>query len=188
MPGMDNGWVRNAESWLERATTERFGRLYPARVAILHPGTSPVEDHHLPFSAGNPNDERMSEEQVSLLSQLLLSTPGGPQTPVAAALYAGFLDEDRLPRERDGSHWEPAWVDLYSFRFAVLRGTLGELNPEETLARWVGFIELSYLWAEDGSWGLTSPPDLAFSQLGGSEELIARALATPGLNAVRWPE
>lgn len=185
---MDSRWVRGAQSWIARATMERFGRLYPARVAILHPGTHPVDDRDLPFSAGNPNDERMSDQQVSLLSQLLLATPGGPQTPVAAALYAGFLREDELPRERDGSQWEPAWMDVYYLRFAVVQGTLGELIPESTLERWGPLIELSYLWAEDGSWGLTSPPDLAFSQLGGSEELIVRALATPGLNAAPWPE
>ncbi|RII42644.1 hypothetical protein DWB68_05720 [Galactobacter valiniphilus] len=184
---MDNGWVRNAASWLERATTDRFGRLYPARVAILPPGTQQVDDPELPFSAGNPNDERMSDEQVALLSRLLLSVGGAGQA-VTAALYAGFLRADELPRERDGSQWDPAWMDVYSLRFAVVQGALGELIPASSLERWGPWIELSYLWADDGSWGLTSPPDLAFSQLGGSEELIASALATPGLHAVPWPE
>jgi len=186
---MDEAWVRDAQGWLERATTPGFGRLFPARAAILHPGTHPVDDPALPFSAGNPNDDRMSEEQVAMLSALLLDggTGTGPQTRVTAALYAGFLNRDELPGARDGSEWEPAWLDVYQSRFAVVRGTLTQLHPEAVLERWGEWIELSDLWAEDGSWGLTSPPDLAFSQLGGSAALIARALGTEGLKAARWP-
>ena len=50
------------------------------------------------------------------------------------------------------------------------------------------FVELSYLWAQEGAWFVASPPDLDFTAIGCGNSLAERLLAAETLDAREYPQ
>lgn len=157
----------------------RFART----VVVLHPGAEPTGQSDVPFAAPNPNNEVLTEaEQQAFDTAMLELLPAS--TPCKFALYGGFSSF------REGKELERLGMKRIEGRlnFFVGEGELSKHLFRATDEAFGGFLPLSYLWAEDGSWFLASPPDLDFTAVGCGDEIAERLLSDLTPNSLDWPE
>lgn len=164
-------------------SVEENASMFPRMIVILHPGTEVKNDDGFPFRAPNCDDRRMSGPQCMEL-EYALRTVFGPQTPCSLAVYAGFL---RDPQFREGL--EPAGTNIEeNLRYVVFNAELNDCSFYSMQDRWGDFLstELSYLWARDRSWLVTSSPDTAVTIVGCDNDLAQALLDAPELGAFEW--
>lgn len=174
-----------ATSWLLRDAPGWVIGDFESKIAILHPGTHFIgDDPAVPFLSGNSDDDPMSDEQLEHFTAIMLKHTSA-DTPVVAALYAGFVpseDLDSTAAELGGSVVRGPRLSHF-----LVTGTFGELNPL-TREQADGWKPVSYLWPLDRAWFLASASDVAFSVLAGDRSLTEAVLADEVMNAVPWPE
>ena len=192
------GELRWFQQWIEN--DEPLPPLGPARqMVFLHPGTRWVSKRgslsRLPYVNG-PDDERSSTDQQLTLEEALQSFVD-PHTKCSFALYAGFLRE--MDRGLSDGFDEPAGTWHFGrLNYVLFSGELHESGYSGVDARWGSgrpfvagapfpMVELSYLWTEDHTVFVASPPDTAATFVRGPDALIRRLLEAPGLDAREWP-
>lgn len=163
-------------------------RDYPNKVALLHPGTVPVNNIELPFQ-GDPADPRLSNEQANALDAHLLEQFGA-DTDCCFAIYAGYFTSEDWGVSQGFNEPEGVWV-FGRLSYILFSGQLDESTFQAVNFRWedTSFVELSYLWPKDQSWFLASAPDVAFTLLGANNtEFSNRMFSDPLLRAHQWPD
>lgn len=171
--GRCEDWIRRDEGYLPR----RFSRT----VVMLHPGATATGNREVPFAAPNPNNVRCDEE-VELAFDAALLDVFPESTPCRYALYGGFA---RYPERR---RLEELGLLRISGRldYFVGKGPLGSHVFAATDELFGGFLPLAFLWAEDESWFVASPPDLDFTAVGCTDQLATRLLDDDALHAFEW--
>lgn len=170
---------RIAEFSIEEQTN-----LYPRTVVILHPGTEVKDDGGFPFRAPNADDAPLSTLQVTELEGVLLSKLG-PDASCSLAVYAGYMRGEEFHRliEPEGTKF------IGNLQYILFNGTLAESLFHSIANQWDPFLflELSFLWARDRSWLITSTPDTAVTIVGCDDLLADALLSAPTLGAFDWP-
>ncbi len=168
------------------------------QVLILHPGTRWVPEHRSPSALpyeNDPDDARLSARQQLILERALQAVLG-PQTVCNFAIYAGFINE----RDHGLSEGfdEPAGTWHFGMlNYVLFSGELRESGFAGVDQRWGSgrayvagapfpTVELSYLWTDDHSVIVASPPDTAATFVLGSDELVELLLNDPELDAREW--
>lgn len=176
------------KSWIESHDSIPSDH-FPRWIAILHPGTYFATGRKFPFhlkTSEEGRDAHPSLEQKRALDRILLESQS-PHTACSFALYAGYMDP--LRQGSDSGFNEPT-AEWYSGRlnYVLLAGELADCTFAAVTARWssVTFTELSYLWADDHSWFLSSTADTSVTVIGCGDEIASSLLAEPGLKAHEW--
>ena len=185
------------ERWVEQDHPVRYAEA-ARRVVILHPGTrwrarqaSPGE---LPYENG-PDDARASDEQRRLL-EACLHDAIGPHARCSFALYAGFLTESDDGRSDGFDEPSGTWY-RGRLNYVLFSGELHESAYAGVDLRWgsgrpfvagapIPMVELSYLWSDDHSVLVASPPDTAGTIVLGPDTLLDRLISLPELHAREW--
>ncbi|CAN7431490.1 hypothetical protein LJR045_002791 [Microbacterium sp. LjRoot45] len=185
------------EQWIEQ---ERLTPPVEAarRVVILHPGARWAPGRvrlGLPPYENGPDDARASEEQRLLLEQCLHDTLG-PRARCSIALYAGFLSESDDGRS-DGFDEPSGTWHRGRLNYVLFSGELHECAYAGVDRRWGSgrtflpgapfpIVELSYLWTDDRSVFVASPPDTGATIVHGPDTLLDRLISLPELRAQEW--
>jgi len=185
------------ERWIEQDHLVRSADA-ARRVVILHPGTRwrarGASRAELPYENG-PDDARASDEQQRLLEECLYETVG-PRARCSFALYAGFLTEGDDGRS-DGFDEPSGTWHRGRLNYVLFSGELHESAYSGVDQRWgsgrpfvvgatIPMVDLSYLWTEDRSVLVASPPDTAGTIVVGPDTLLDRLISLPELHAREW--
>ncbi|RZI95067.1 MAG: hypothetical protein EOO67_03355 [Microbacterium sp.] len=191
------GELRWFQQWIER--DEIVPPSTGARqVVILHPGTRWVPDHQLPTAlpyANDPDDARLSARQQLILEEAL-HTVLDPRTVCHFALYAGFLNESDHGRS-DGFNEPAATWHSGRLNYVLFSGELRDSGFVGVEQRWGSgrtyiagapfpIVELSYLWTDDHTVMVASPPDTAATFVLGPGALAELILNDSELDAREW--
>ena len=191
------GELRWFEQWIEgdEVVPSSTGA---RQVLILHPGTRWVPDHRspsgLPYENG-PDDERLTSRQQASLDGALQAVLD-PRTVCHFAIYAGFLDVSDHGRS-DGFDESAGTWHFGMLNYVLFSGELRESGFAGVDQRWGSgrafvagapfpSVELSYLWTDDHSTIVASPPDTAATVVLGPDALVDLLLNDPELNAREW--
>ena len=168
-------WIQSDKAFLPQK--------FPRVIVLLHPGAVETGRSDLPFAAPNPNNQRLSEAEIAALDAAILDSLS-ITTPCKFALYGGYTKgPERQRLEKIGL--TPIDGRL---RYLVGAGELRKCLFRATEEEFGPFMELSYLWAQDESWFVASPPDVDFTAIGCSNTLADRLLADEILETRNYPQ
>jgi hypothetical protein len=148
----------------------------------------------LPYE-NSPDDARLSPQQQRILEEVLEEVLD-PRTRCSFAVYAGFLGEEE--RGRSDGFDEPSGTWHFGrLNFVLFSGELRESGFTGVDQRWGSgrpyvagapfpVVELSYLWTDDRSVLVASPPDTAATFVLGPDALVEGLLRAPELHAREW--
>lgn len=191
------GELRWFGTWIEKdPSPPNLG--FDREVLVMHPGTQWIPDRRA--SSARPylhsSDDARASHQQQLIIEEALTAVVDPQARWCFALYAGFLNETDHGRS-DGFHEPAASWWFGQLNFVLFAGDLADGAYSGVDQRWgsglpyaVGaprpIVELSYLWTEDHSVLVASPPNTAVTFVQGPDALVSRLLATSELDAHQW--